>query len=550
MRPAAAIAAVLWAAAAQAEPFPSRTGGSGVLSVPEAQALPAGSAELGAEVGYQRGGGGSGELSPSPLSLTIGLGRRVEAGLSMRQGGMAGDPTPSPLLFGAALKVQLLADSPQRPALALRLSAERFNLAPGAALSLLASSGRLYGFLELAGFAGVLFPTFNPFKVGPEGGLAFSALHPTGWELAGQALASVEGGQLGAAVRRRFGPYVGVSLGADWIVTSGATRLSLGVAFGAPAHPEQPLAAPNAPPPEPAQKPAEPPKKFVVFVDPTPKFAVHPPPEIPPSTRSESLEGLRPGDDEQLLPVDEPRSSRPKLGLPFEPVALDFPSARTPLTPEGVQEAREALAQAPARKDLLIWMLAPADWERLPEAARRAVELKRQLLQDKKLKPEQLSIEVSSNLDEAAVRAVLTVATQHDTCQIPRNEAAGPCKSAPERIKLKANKPPALARPAVDAAALQLPTDNQPMRRADLAALKAIAQGARAAGLEVLLWARTGDDLNGLEKAAARAAALKRTLVNELGIPSSRVVVEVTAQPGVRGTEVLVSSHRQQGGGQ
>src|SRR6266702_3805073 len=88
--------ALLAASSARAASFPTRGGETGLLDVPNAEVALPGGGLIGAEFGLAQSSGRPVDLGPLPLSLVTGLGRGLEIGFSMREGGRPGDPAPPP----------------------------------------------------------------------------------------------------------------------------------------------------------------------------------------------------------------------------------------------------------------------------------------------------------------------------------------------------------------------------------------------------------------------------------------------------------------------
>ena len=232
MRAAAAgVIAALLAAGARADQYPTRQGTSGLLDVADANALERGAIALGLELRLDRAPGKSPALGPSPLSFGFGLGRGLEAGLALREGGLPGDPRPSPLLFTGALKLRLFEQAGPRPAVGVQLSVDRVNLSARGSLDLLATAdlGRrvrasaLVGVEQLEGLGSR--------AVGPRAGVAFAFKGPASADLVLEALRVPGGSVLGGALRWSVNGETGFALGAQWQPGDHGLRISLGFAF-------------------------------------------------------------------------------------------------------------------------------------------------------------------------------------------------------------------------------------------------------------------------------------------------------------------------------
>lgn len=223
--------AVLLAAlpAAGQSTFPTRLGESGLLDVPDAEALPRGSGRLAGELRYDRLPNAPHQVGPLPLALGIGLGAGLEAAAAMRQGGLPGDPGSSETIFSAALKLAGLEASGLWPALGLDATLDRFNAQGVGALRALASTSDI-GRLRFAAFAGVESPT-RKLDLGATGGLATSIQIRNDLDGVLEALASPRGPMVGAALRFTSASRAGLSLGVSWLPRDEGFRVSLGVAL-------------------------------------------------------------------------------------------------------------------------------------------------------------------------------------------------------------------------------------------------------------------------------------------------------------------------------
>ena len=270
MKARAALLALLASGAARADPFPARVGTSGLLDVADAQVLDFGAAALGLELRLDRAPGAPQQLGPSPLTMGFGLGHGLEVGISLREGGLPGDPRPSPLLFGAALKLQLFEPGRWRPGAALQLTLDKLNWKAQGALDAVASAelGESVRVAALAGFGERLGAGLAP--LGPRAGAALALRHRSGAELVLQALAGPDGALLGGALRWSLASQSGVSLGAQWQPGDRGLRISLGIALSS-AGPRRRIVAPV----EEAQvveKPAEQKPGVRIFRDPLPRL--------------------------------------------------------------------------------------------------------------------------------------------------------------------------------------------------------------------------------------------------------------------------------------
>lgn len=577
---ALAATALVLCAEAQGEPFPARTGESGYLDVPSAEVRDQASGMIATELRYERSSGARYLLGPSPLSLTIGLGWNLEVGLGLREGGLPGDPRPSPLLFSGVLKVKFLEAEGWRPALAVDLGADRINHQLGLSSRLVAST-RAFGPVRFAAYAGVEMPDFEPFVIGPVGGIAAVVGLPRETEVVVQAFGGRQGFDLGGAFRWRVLPYAGLSLGVDWQPGISGVRASVGVAFYSPPPPPRRRALP---PDE--IKPAEPVK--VAAVETRTKFRLRirgntAPPvetrhlhfaseeaeeqlevEIP---RPKSSPGLKvqpvlveEGGPQEVASVDSakpadsatPGAAKPpaiaKLDLRptgpttrSEAVLLDFPSQLSTLKPAS-KTALDALAVNAAARSakVLVWAWVEPGSRRVAEAARRAIEAKRQLTAGGSLPATQIVAQVSTNRDVQGIQILVGDLAEDGRC--PPKIA---CRPPARRILLTPDGGVLLGA-ALEAVALQFPTEGAKLRKADRNAMDLIA--LEGPSVEIHVWGRAREDLANLEHAGLRAAQTAELLVG-LGMNEGQIVFDLSVQPDARGVEVLVTSHRLANGG-
>ena len=234
-RLAAALLVLALASVGRADPFPARSGESGLLDVPDAEILPLGGADFAAELRLADGWDPAASVSPQ-VALVAGLGFHLEAGISVREGGLPGDPRPSPALFGAAVKLGVLAPRGARPGIAADVVVDRVNHDLGGAARLIVSTGRM-GPLRLALTGGAALPHLDG-HVRPTFGAAAS-VRAGRLEIVGEAVRWPEGTSLGGGVRWLISPTFGVAIGATVEPQTRRAFASLG------------LAASYAPPPKP-----------------------------------------------------------------------------------------------------------------------------------------------------------------------------------------------------------------------------------------------------------------------------------------------------------
>jgi hypothetical protein len=256
MRLVAALTVVLGATAGRAEPFPTRGGESGILDVPDAEVVGAGSVAFAGAMGVRKGRDPADSVTPARLALVAGLGQRVEAGAAMREQGLAGQPGRAAALFGAAVKVALWRPQGRLPGVALDATLDGINLDRAAAARLVASIARM-GPLRVSGYVGVFAPGL---RERPERGEGIAASLRWGrLELAADLVDDPGERFAGGAIRWMLSPAVGVGAGATWFPRAGAVEGTLGIAVVAsPRRPsalaaaEDGAGAAEEPPPPPA----------------------------------------------------------------------------------------------------------------------------------------------------------------------------------------------------------------------------------------------------------------------------------------------------------
>jgi hypothetical protein len=229
-------------ATALAGNFPTRQGESGLLDVPDAQIMERRTGMVGLEVGFDHAPGTRDRFGPMPLSLGVGLGR-LEWGVSVRESGQPGDPHPSPMLFGSALKLGLLSPAGLRPGVAVDGYLDRFNLGGAGGGRLILSTGPL-GPLRLAGFTG--YEKQPSGASGATGGLAAVVRHRSGVELVLAGLGGPRGSMASAAIRYDLNRRLGVGLVGSYLPATKEYRIALAFGFHAVPLGRTPVPAPPA----------------------------------------------------------------------------------------------------------------------------------------------------------------------------------------------------------------------------------------------------------------------------------------------------------------
>lgn len=358
MRRSAALALplLLAAAPAAAQPFPARTGESGLLDVPDAEVAGLGRGQLAAELRLDDVGGAPADVGPLPLYVVAGAAERIEVGLTAREWGTPGDPRPARMLFGAAAKLRLVEPSGPLPGAALSAGFDRFNERPVTRLRLALSTRRL-GPARFAAFAGGESRPGSPGDLGFAWGAAGAFALPLSLELVAEATGGPNGANYGAAVRWQSGRSWGLGLGVNRLPDDDGWRFALTFAF-APAG-----APPARRPTAPAAKapPEEPPTEAALALGDRPRFRLRIPMSGPDSVSGprHRQHGVR------AAPVDElpagPRSVQqaaaagPSAEDVFESqlrdqeAAADARERRLRSTEESLRQ-REAAASADGRQ--------------------------------------------------------------------------------------------------------------------------------------------------------------------------------------------------------
>ncbi|MGB8932874.1 MAG: hypothetical protein WCC48_16640, partial [Anaeromyxobacteraceae bacterium] len=217
---------LLLCAHAAAQTFPARSGEAGILDVPDATTVGRGNGLLGAELRLDDVSGQSARVGPLPLYAVLGVAAPLDLGLTMREWGQPGDPLPSRVHFGAALKLQLLPPAALLPGVAVSAFADRLNgdLVPGVRVAV--STAQL-GPIRATAFAGGEFGA----SAGFAGGAALTVATPRNTEVAVEALTGPQGANLGAALRWRVKPGLGLFMGLNYLPEESGYRASFGLAL-------------------------------------------------------------------------------------------------------------------------------------------------------------------------------------------------------------------------------------------------------------------------------------------------------------------------------
>jgi hypothetical protein len=228
---------VLGASARAESPLPTHTGESGYLDVPSADTLGRGGATFVLDLRYLQTADSGRAFGPSPLVMSFGLGR-FEAGLSLRQSGLPGDPRPATTIPAGVGKFSILEAKGKRPALAVDLFIDRINRDPVFHLRGLASTER-YRRMRLSAFAGGVVGVDKP--SGFTAGLALSVLGPRHTDFMGELLRQPMGPLVGLGVRWQPLPQFALAVGASYLPEDAKTWLAgVSIAFLNP-----PLARPS-----------------------------------------------------------------------------------------------------------------------------------------------------------------------------------------------------------------------------------------------------------------------------------------------------------------
>jgi hypothetical protein len=265
---AAALAALLWAAPATAQVlFPTRSGESGILDVPDAEVLPRYLALLGAELGVTGATGARTDVGPMPIYAAGGFTPWLESGLTLRQGGQPGDPRPARMLFGGAAKLQFFKPHERVPGFALDATIDRVGAGPVLGSRLISSIRWPEGALRLSGYVGVESEVSGK-NTGVTWGGALAAGVGRNADLVLEGFGGPRGESVGGAIRWRATATTCISLGYNYLLKEEGYRVSLGFGFGPQPTRREP--EPTAAAPEEAPSPL--PQAAVAFAEDRPRF--------------------------------------------------------------------------------------------------------------------------------------------------------------------------------------------------------------------------------------------------------------------------------------
>jgi hypothetical protein len=241
----AALALALLASRASAQQFPTRGGETGILDVPDANVTGVAGGQLAAELRLDRRPGMRDDFGPLPLYAVAGLASRLDLGLTLRESGQPGDPTPARGLFGAALKLQLVRPRGFLPGAAVSTVFDKIN-ERGVVGARLAVSAALLP-VRLALFAGGEADASGLGNGGATAGVAATLSLGRRVELAAEALTGPRGDNYGGALRWLATSTSGVAIGANYFPKEDAYRFAVTLAFSSPAPRSRELPQPAGP---------------------------------------------------------------------------------------------------------------------------------------------------------------------------------------------------------------------------------------------------------------------------------------------------------------
>ena len=532
--PSAALVFALWPGVAAAAPgsFPARAGESGLLDVPEAEVLRAGDGQFGLEL-RSDGGASTAGFGPSPLALAIGLGAGFETGFALRQGGVPGDPRPSPLLASAVAKYEVLAARGRLPNLAVGGILDRINLTPSGTLRLIASAdaGARARWSVVGGF--------DPRTLAPEGGGAVLVSLVGPLALVADGLYRRAGTTAGVHVRYALAETVAIGAGADWLSGGEGFRAGVSLALSQ----RSPRKVERLPEPIPAQVAQDAPRRReflcerpcfrqkikVVSIDGGRHLQYGPPPPAPPPAAP-----APPPPPPPVVPIREGRID-----------VLDrLEVARVPAPPRPAT-TKAAIAQVDALHALCLRAVAlrlelvvavGVSGGAPGEAARQALSVHRAIVALNLLPPSAVIVEVGPRAPRAGAVEVIAIGA-------PRPRTA-PAREAPIRLHL----PEVVASPEREALPRRRVIDAVSLRAgagaptpAERRALEAFMTGVVRDRMQVLVWASAPLDERGLVGGLARARKVADTIRHLGALAPGRVTTRVSARVWqVPSPEILV----------
>ena len=257
---------VLAAGSARAESLlPTHSAESGYLDVPSAEGLNKGGAAFAFDLRYVRSLDAGQTVVPSPMVMLFGLGRG-EAGFSLRQSGLPGDPRPPATIPALAGKLTVLDAKAARPGVAGDLLLDRINRTPTIHLRAIVTSQRYFRTRASLFGGGVIGLAQGS---GFAAGAALSVVGPRQTDLVLEAVRQPAGRLIGVAVRWQPRPALAVGLLASYLPDDART-LSAGLTL-ALLHPA-PVAASHEAAPEPEVAETRPAPEPRPFTDERPRF--------------------------------------------------------------------------------------------------------------------------------------------------------------------------------------------------------------------------------------------------------------------------------------
>jgi hypothetical protein len=193
--------------------LPTHTGESGDLDIPVAESLGKPGAAFSLDLRATQSSDTGRGIGPSPFTMSFGMGR-AEAGFSLRQGGMPGDPRPSNTIPAGVGKFSILEAQGKRPALAVDLMLDRINRTPAAHLRAIVTSDRVWR-MRATAVGGFVMDTDR--SSGWTAGAAVSLLGPRRTDLVVEVLRVPSGLLTGAGLRWHLFPQFAFGLEAGYL---------------------------------------------------------------------------------------------------------------------------------------------------------------------------------------------------------------------------------------------------------------------------------------------------------------------------------------------